>query len=58
MVMPVTLALLSLGPTLPPILEARPALIVLGAGGRKPAELEMALIEHPLALDQGEGTGT
>jgi hypothetical protein len=44
--------LLSLGPTLPAILEPGAALIILGAGRRQPAELEMAAVKDPVTINQ------
>ena len=42
--------LLRLGSTLPAILETGAALIVLGAGARESAELEMALVQDAVTM--------
>jgi len=44
--------LLGLGSTLSAILEPRAALIVLGAGRRQAAELEMAAVKDPVTINQ------
>jgi hypothetical protein len=44
--------LLSLGPTLPAILEPGAALIILGAGRRQAAELKMAAVKDPVTINQ------
>jgi len=44
--------LLGLGSTLSPVLKARTALIVLGAGRGESAKLEVALIQNPVSVYQ------
>ena len=55
MVMQITFrhsGLLGLRSTLSAVLEARPTLLVLGAGRGKPAKLEVALIQNPVSTYQ------
>jgi hypothetical protein len=49
--------LLGLVPTVPSVLQAGAALIVQGTGRRQSPELEMALVQHPVSIDDGPAAG-
>jgi hypothetical protein len=51
-------ALLGFGPAVPSVFQTGTTLIVLGTGRRQPPELDMALVQHPVSIDDSPAAGS